>query len=42
MSGVKRKILADITKRGLTGKAALAQLSPDKIRAEGTCTEEVY
>ena len=41
MSGVNRNIKADIQEQGLTGEQAMAELSPEKIRAEkGTCEEE--
>lgn len=41
MSGVLRNIKADIAQAGKTGDAAMAELTPEKIRAEkGTADEE--
>lgn len=34
MSGVHRAIAAEITRKGLTGSAALAEFSQDKMRKE--------
>ena len=34
MSGIKRAILAELTRSGKTGAAAIAEFTPEKIRAE--------
>lgn len=40
MSGVMRNVLADIAEEGLTGETAIAEISPEKLRAEKGTQEE--